>query len=54
METKVKTKAAPKPAPKPKNLKEDYSPSDIRGLYGCLKGKIHYDENADIFNLKKL
>jgi len=22
-----------------------------RGLYGIMKGKIHYDENADIFNL---
>ena len=23
-----------------------------RGLAGCMKGKIHYDENADIFNLE--
>ena len=22
-----------------------------RGLFGIMKGKIHYDENADIFNL---
>ena len=22
-----------------------------RGLWGIMKGKIHYDENADIFNL---
>jgi len=22
-----------------------------RGLAGCMKGKIHYDEDADIFNL---
>ncbi|KAA6302178.1 MAG: hypothetical protein EZS26_001538 [Candidatus Ordinivivax streblomastigis] len=22
-----------------------------RGLWGCMKGKIHYDKNADIFNL---
>jgi hypothetical protein len=22
-----------------------------RGLVGIMKGKIHYDENADIFNL---
>jgi len=22
-----------------------------RGLYGIMKGKIHYDENADVFNL---
>jgi len=25
-----------------------------RGLAGWMKGKIHYDENADIFNLKPL
>jgi|GEM_PF-2057411 len=23
-----------------------------RGLVGCMKGKIHYDEDADIFNLR--
>jgi hypothetical protein len=22
-----------------------------RGLAGCMKGRIHYDEDADIFNL---
>jgi len=22
-----------------------------RGLAGCMKGRIHYDESADIFNL---
>ncbi|MCL1932540.1 MAG: hypothetical protein FWF53_01820 [Candidatus Azobacteroides sp.] len=25
-----------------------------RGLAGWMKGKIHYDEDADIFNLKPL
>jgi hypothetical protein len=25
-----------------------------RGLAGCMKGKIHYDKNADIFNLAPL
>jgi len=34
--------------------KEDLSVRDRikpRGLWGIMKGKIHYDENADIFNL---
>jgi hypothetical protein len=25
-----------------------------RGIAGCMKGKIHYDRNADIFNLAPL
>ena len=25
-----------------------------RGLFGLFKGRIHYDENEDIFNLKPL
>jgi hypothetical protein len=25
-----------------------------RGGWGCMKGKIHYDENEDIFNLAPL
>ena len=35
-------------------IKETLSAKDRikpRGLAGCMKGKIHYDENADIFNL---
>jgi len=37
-----------------KVIKEKMSARDRikpRGLYGIMKGKIHYDENADIFNL---
>jgi len=52
METKVKTKAAPKQAsaPKPENAQPVRKGSDMKGLYGWLKGKVHYESDA-IFNL---
>jgi len=43
--TKTKTKA------KVVSTKDRIKP---RGLWGWMKGKIHYDEDADIFNLKPL
>ena len=44
MSPKKVTKKAPKTAEKSKSGK--------RGLYGCLKGKIHYQDDS-IFNLGK-
>ena len=44
MSPKKVTKKAPKTAENPKRK--------TRGLYGCLKGKIHYKDDS-IFNLGK-
>jgi hypothetical protein len=52
-----KEKTAKKKTSKPKIEKADIlAKSGIkpRGGWGLMKGKIHYDENEDIFNLKPL
>ena len=53
METKVIKKKTAKNKTKTAVLsaKDRIKP---RGLAGWMKGKIHYDEDADIFNLKPL
>jgi len=43
-----KKQSSAKPARKTVSARDRIKP---RGLVGCMKGKIHYDENADIFNL---
>ncbi|MDL2262260.1 hypothetical protein LJC11_02015 [Bacteroidales bacterium OttesenSCG-928-I21] len=47
-EKTVKKKKAAKQATEKISAKDRIKP---RGLWGIMKGKIHYDENADIFNL---
>ena len=45
----ISTKQTPKsPAKQTLSARDRIKP---RGLAGCMKGKIHYDESADIFNL---
>jgi hypothetical protein len=54
---KTVEKTAKKKVSKPKIEKADIlAKSGIkpRGLAGWMKGKIHYDENEDIFNLAPL
>jgi hypothetical protein len=55
METIEKTKV--KKSASKKNNKEEISARDRikpRGLWGWMEGKIHYDKDADIFNLAPL
>jgi len=52
METVIRKKATRvRTQTKVVSIKDRIKP---RGLAGCMKGKIHYDEDADIFNLKPL
>ena len=49
MEKVIEKKKVTKPVKKEKlSARDRIKP---RGLWGIMKGKIHYDENADIFNL---
>ncbi|GHV53655.1 hypothetical protein FACS1894181_17560 [Bacteroidia bacterium] len=52
METKTKkTTAEKQPAKRTVQTVSTKDRIKPRGLAGWMKGKIHYDENADIFNL---
>ncbi|OAV65820.1 hypothetical protein Barb4_03200 [Bacteroidales bacterium Barb4] len=56
MKTKEETKKAADNKVS-KQAEETVSARDrikLRGLFGIMKGKIHYDEDADIFNLEPL
>ncbi|GHU97178.1 hypothetical protein FACS1894156_8750 [Bacteroidia bacterium] len=48
METKTKNMATPQHQQENLSARDRIKP---RGLAGILEGRIHYDENADIFNL---